>query len=250
MNTKFSLTCFLVLIFAIFACKEDDVPVLTGDVKGKVSLFDSYGYALEDKSGVQVQLTGEDVFMEGSTNAAGRYSFKDLPFGNYRINLIKENYIESILDFRLSHVGGEAATITNHTLNEIPEYSFVIDSITYDGYNELSFYLKAPEVDRPIEGTVYIHSFFSHSPNVSFESYDNSIVSRAYQQSGSNIFTQHWWFPWGSNNFLNDYTDTVYCRVYPQTYFDDMWPEYPLGPNKVIPETLGKPSEVFAMPLD
>lgn len=250
MKSKSLLTGFLALTFAILACKEEEVPILTGDVKGKVSLFDGYGYALEDQSGVQVQLSGNDIIMEGATDAAGRYSFEDLPIGNYRINLIKENYIESILDFHLSHVGGDAPTLTNQTLNEVPEYRYAIDSITYGGYHELSLYLKATEANRPIQGTVYIHSFFSHSSNVTYENYDNNLVSRAYHESGSDIFVQHWQLPWGANDFINDYTDTVYCRVYPQTYFDEMWPEYPSGPSKVIPETLGNPSEVYAMPLD
>jgi len=251
MKNKLLPTCFFIVIFAFSACEENNAPILTGDVDGSVSVFDGYGYSLPDRSGVQVQLTGEDVVMEGATDEDGRYSFEDIPFGNYRINLVKENYIEGVLDFRLSHAGGDAPTRTSQVLNEIPEYGLAIDSIIYNGYNTLFFYLKAAEADTSIvSSSIYVNCFFSESPDVSYENYDHSFIGVIYNQSANNVFEMQWTWWYGSDNFLNDYTGTLYCRVYPQTYFYEMWPEDDSSPYDVIPETLGKPSEVFSFDVD
>ena len=88
----------------------------------RVSLIDGYGFPVSDKSGVQVQLTGEDTELETTTDSDGRYIFQDIPFGNYHINLIRENYVEKDLNFSFGHIGGDAPTAISQVMNEIPEY--------------------------------------------------------------------------------------------------------------------------------
>lgn len=255
MKIKLLYICFFVGVGAFFACKKDEVPILKGDVKGIVSLNDCYGYALQDKSGVQVQLSNETVFMEQFTDAEGRYLFEDLPFGNYRINLIKENYIESIQDFRFRHVGGAAATLTSQTMNQIPEFWFGIDSLAYNGSFKLNIYLQAYEVNKPFATNIsppihYIHVFFSQSPDVSAENFTNSFIEFLPDYSPIDLYDINWVWWGGWYNFLNDYTGTIYCRVYPQTNYEEMWFPNTSDPHDVMPETLGKPSEVFAFALD
>jgi hypothetical protein len=246
--------CYFLVIFPFIACKKDDVPTLTGDIKGLVSLIDCYGYALQDKSSVKVQLSNETIFMEALTDAEGRYSFEDLPFGKYRIHLVKENYIESILDFRLNHVGGAVPTMTSQTMNQIPEFWFGIDSLAYNGSYRLNIYLQAFEVNKPFATNQsppvhFIHCFFSQSPNVSAENYDNSFIDFLPDYSPINLYDIYWVWYGGWYNFLNDYTGTIYCRVYPQTSYQEMWFPNTSDPHEVRPETLGKPSEVFAFTL-
>jgi hypothetical protein len=253
MKIKFLRICLIAIPLTFFACKKEGGPVLKGDIKGIVSVIDGYGYSLGDKSNVKVQLSNDKLFMEDSTDKNGQYSFHDIPFGNYHINLIKENYIESILDFRLSHVGGEAPTITSQIIHEIPEYKYAIDSLTYyDVRNDLLFYLRAIDANKPISKSswFYVHFFFSQSPDVSFENYDNSFVTFIFSSPGNNIFNGDWWWWDVSYNFLNTYSGTIYCRVYPQVYYQEMWPGNDLGPWKVVHETLGKPSEVLSFTLD
>ena len=252
MKIKFLPFCFLTIAFAFYACKKDAVPVLKGDIKGIVSIFDGYGYSLQDRSKVKVQLSSDKLFLEDSTDTNGQYSFKDIPFGNYRINLIRENYIESILDFRLSHVGGEAPTITSQTMYEIPEYKYAIDSLTYNGSSRLLFYLKAIDATKSFSqgAYFYVHFFFSQSPDVSSENYDNSFVTFSFKGAGNNIFNGDWWWWDVSYNFLKTYSGPIYCRVYPQVPYHEMWPEYDLGPWSVVKESLGKPSEVLSFTLD
>lgn len=247
--------CFFAVIYTFFACKEDDVPVITGDIKGFVSLIDCYGFSSQDKSGIQVQLSNETIFMEEFADAEGRYLFEDLPFGNYRIHLIKENYIERKLDFRFNHVGGDVPTMTHQTMNQISEFWFGIDSLAYNGSYKLNIYLQAYEVNKPFASNIsppinYIHCFFSQSPDVSAQNYDDSFIKSLPDFSPSNLYNIYWVWYGGWYNFLNDYTGTIYCRVYPQTFYDEMWFPITSDPHEVRPETLGKPSEVFAFTLD
>ncbi len=100
----------IVILFAVIGCEEKDAPVLEGDIQGTVSLNDGYGFPVSDKSGVQVQLTGEDTELETITDSDGRYIFQAIPFGNYNINLTRDNYIEEDLNFSIGHIGGGAPT--------------------------------------------------------------------------------------------------------------------------------------------
>ncbi len=247
MKIKLLHIFLFLVIYGLFACKKNDVPILKGDIIGKVSLIDEYGNSLQDNSGVQVQLSSETVSEIEMTNVDGHYSFENIPFGNYHINLIRENYIESVLDFRLSHVGGDAPTITDQKMNQIPGYWFAIDSLAYDGFFKLNIYLQAFEVNKPMVNTLkYVHCFFSGSPDVSYENFDYSFIFFPTDYSQTNTYTINWVWWAGYYNFMNDYTGTVYCRVYPQTYFKEMWNLNNLNSPLILPETLGKPSEVFA----
>ncbi|MFW6371476.1 MAG: hypothetical protein ACOC10_09765 [Bacteroidota bacterium] len=241
---------FLAIFFNFAACNKDEAPVLTGDIKGTVTLTDKYGYQLEDKSGVQVQITAEELFEENVTDVDGRYSFENMPFGTYHINLIKENYFESILDFRLNHVGGDVPTLTSQFMTQLnQEYSFAIDSIIYEGF-QFNIYLHGIDMDKPIKSMRHIHFFFSESPDVSAENFNHSFIQFFYPLPGPNEYAVYWYWWDGYRNFLYDYSDTIYCRVYPQTYYQEMWSINPDGSKRVIPESLGKPSDVFAFTLD
>lgn len=251
MKIIYNYIFYIVLLLALFACDKDEIPVLTGDIKGSVALLDAYGYPKQDNSGVRLQFSGNDYFEEIITKADGRYSFKDMPYGTYQINLIKDNYIESILDFRLNHIGGNAPTITNQIMNQIPEYSFAIDSLALYGYHQLNIYLHGIDINKPFNNTRYLHFYFSDSPAVSAENFNHSYIQLLYNKRGSYEYTINWiWWESHSGYFIYDYSDTIYCRVYPQMYYEELWSIYPSGTNNAVPESLGKPSDVFAFTLD
>ena len=244
MNTK-SVLVFLVIILALIACEEKDAPVLEGDIHGRVSLVDGYGYSVSDRSGVQVQLIGENSELESTTDTDGRYIFQDIPFGNYHIKLIRENYVEKSLNFSLGHAGGGAPTVTNLVMLEIPEFSYGIDSMTYDAYSRFNIFMHSIGSTRAANSLLLVHFFFSHSPDVSCVNYESSFLDFIFDD-----VDLYWVFYGGYYNFLNDYTGTVYCRVYPQVQCDDIWYSNDAGPHTIYPETLGKPSEVFSFTVE
>jgi hypothetical protein len=246
MKTK-SFFFSIVILLAIIACEEKDAPVLKGEIHGKVSLNDGYGFSISDKSGVQVQLTGGDTELETTTDNEGRYIFQDIPFGNYHINLIRENYIEKDRNFSIGHIGGDApTTVISQVMNEIPEYYYGIDSMTYyPSYSNLNIYMHIIGATKAFEEytNFYVHCFFSQSPDVSCENYENSFM---WMASPAVYYT----FFYGYNRFLKEYTGTVYCRIYPQAYYTQIWSGATANPHPVYPETLGPPSEVFSFTVE
>lgn len=245
MKTK-SILFSIVIILALIACEEKDAPVLEGDIHGRVSLVDGYGYYVSDKSGVQVQLIGEYTELESTTDTEGRYMFQDIPFGNYHINLIRENYVAKSGNFSFGHVGGEAPTVTNLVMNGIPEFSYGIDSMMYDAHSHFNVYMHTIGSTRAANSLLLVHLFFSQSPDVSCVNYENSFIDFIF----SDDMDLYWVFYYGYYNFLNDYTGTVYCRVYPQINCDGIWYTPDAGPHPIFSETLGTPSEVFSFTVE
>jgi hypothetical protein len=221
------------------ACQKEDAAVLQGDIQGRVAVIDSYGFPVSDLSGVQVLLTGENTELETTTDSQGQYGFQNLPFGKYNIQYIKENYIQ-FQNSPFNHIGGDAATIHNMEMNEVPEYAYGIDSMVYY-QNAFVIYTHIIGATKPFKEftNYYVQCFFSQSPDVSSENFENSFMYIARP----NILYSFWY---GYNWFLNNYTGTVYCRIYAQTEYGSMWEGLDANPHSIYRETLGPPSEVFS----
>lgn len=247
MKTKSFFISF-VLLLVITACQEKDAPVLEGDIHGKVSMVDSYGFPISDYSGVQVQLTGENTELVTTTDSYGRYTFKGLPYGNYHINLIRENFISFNRNLSISHIGGVAPSSISQVMNEIPEYYYGIDSVTYYPSNlQFNIYMHTIGTTKAFAEytNFYINCFFSQSPDVSSENFEYSFMWLT-----SSHTSLRYTFRYGSKIFLNDYTGIVYCRIYPQTDYDSKWEAADPSPHPVYLETLGPPSEVFSFTVE
>jgi hypothetical protein len=91
----------------------------------------------------------------------------------------------------------------------------------------------------------YVHCFFSQSPDVSCENYENSFM---WITSSRTALYYTFWY--GYYNFLKEYTGTVYCRIYPQAYFNEIWNGATANPHPAYLETLGPPSEVFSFTVE
>ena len=247
MKTKF-IFFSIVILLAITACQEKDAPGLEGNIHGLVSMVDSYGFPISDKSGVHVQLTGTDTELETTTDSYGRYIFQDLPFGKYYINLIRENYVEEYRNFSIHHIGGDASTSISQVMREIPGYYYGIDSMACSTYRyNFNIYIHTFAATKAFAEytNFFVHCFFSQSPDVSCENFKISFIWDTYNNA------VHYTFFQGFYNFLNEYTGTVYCRIYPQTYYYDLWKDaFTANPQPVYPETLGPPSEVFSFTVE
>lgn len=244
MKTK-SFFFSIVILLAIIACEEKDAPVLEGDIHGTVSLNDAYGFPISDKSGVQVQLTGEDSELGTTTDNDGRYIFQGIPFGNYHINLIRENYVDEYRNFSIGHIGGDAPTSISQVMNEIPEYYYGIDSMMYDLFNfNIFIHILGTTKAFADYTNFFVHCFFSQSPDVSCENFEYSFI---WMTSHTAVYYMFWY---GSYNFLKEYNGTVYCRIYPQTYYQEIWGGVTADPHPIYPETLGPPSEVFSFTVE
>jgi hypothetical protein len=238
----------IVILFAVIGCEKKNAPVLEGDIQGRVSLNDGYGFPVSDKSGVQVQLTGEDTELETITDSDGRYIFQAIPFGNYNINLTRDKYIEEDRNFSIGHIGGGAPTSITQVMNEIPEYFYGIDSMTYcPSYSNFNIYMHPLGATKAFKDykNFYVHCFFSQSPDVSCENFEYSFMW--ITSSHTAIYYTFWY---GFPIFLKEYTGTVYCRIYPQAHYYEIWDGATTNPHPVYLETLGPPSEVFSFTVE
>ncbi len=236
---------YYLLILPLFSlsCGEKDVPVLKGDIQGAISLVDAYGYSLLDRSGVQVQLTGEDAELETFTDSYGRYNFHEIPAGNYLLKLTKEEYVEKTTNYIINHVGGEAATVINLFMVEVPKFHYGIDSMKYHG-SFLDIYYHIIGATKTFVNFNYLHFFFSHSPDVSCFNHEHSFMFWNNEHVINWVFYDSWY------NFLPEYTGIVYCRVYPQADCDVKFYANINEPHPIYPETLGPPSEVFSFTVE
>jgi hypothetical protein len=244
MKTKSAVLSF-VLFLTIISCEKNDAPVLEGDIHGRVSLIDAYGYSVTDISGVQVQLAGEKTELETTTNPYGEYMFQDVPYGNYQIKLVRENYVEQYLNYSFGHIGGDAPTVVTQIMHEVPDFRYEIDSMSYAGYH-FNVYMHIVGATKTFTNSyLLVHCFLSQSPDVSCYKYENSFIDFIFGE-----YDIYWTFWSGYYNFLENFSGTLYCRVYPQIYCNDIWySNGTAGPHPILPETLGPPSDVFAFPV-
>lgn len=97
---------------------------------GKITVYNQDLTTSSDNSGVQVSLyKGENSFGTTVTDSRGLYRFKDQEYGKYRIDLGKENYIESENYYTFNHIGGYSPTLKDGSVYKIPDYILTIDSV-------------------------------------------------------------------------------------------------------------------------
>lgn len=251
MEKKILFACLVAAVISFSACKnDDDEPVITGDINGTISILDGYGYSIPDVSNVQVELSNESTFLIRKTGTGGQYTFEGVPQGDYRIHLEKVNFVESVLDFQISHAGGTVPTVTSQVLNEIPEYKYVIDSFAYKG-DILYYDVEVIEATKLIlNSPIYANCFFSKSPDVTSKKFEHAFITELYPATGDYLFSGSWSWWNADNNILKDYTGTIYCRFYIQTYYKEIYPLNGTVLYDLRPETLGKPSNVFSFTLE
>src|SRR6266542_3964857 len=87
----YSILSFAFLAF-VFGCKnsQPSASLPTGDLKGTVSLIDSHGREVADRSGVLIQAEGTS-FQTISDNAVN-WIIHDLPTQTYSISFSKSGY--------------------------------------------------------------------------------------------------------------------------------------------------------------
>src|SRR5664279_1984351 len=100
---KIIVLCALVLLFE--SCKDKEL--LTGDIIGRITVYNQDLTASADNSGVAVSLNRDKTLMETKiTDIRGQYRFENVPYGRYSIDLIKENYVKPAINYTFNHVGG------------------------------------------------------------------------------------------------------------------------------------------------
>ncbi|MGD0756221.1 MAG: hypothetical protein ABR927_14300 [Bacteroidales bacterium] len=229
------LFCILTLI--LFGCKKDK-ELLTGDIMGKITVYNQDLTNSSDNSGVQVSLyTDAALLSTNLTDMHGIYRFENMKYGKYRIDLQKENYIESEDSYTFNHIGGYSPTLKDGSIYEIPDYNLTIDSIkVLSSVGELLVYLKI-DGDTIIPFPYYILvGYYGNTEDVSSDNYSglvSGIVSNWSLASSYKAPAVIY------DIYMNLPPGIIYIRFYLLTQGQTIY--HPI--NK---EALGKPSNVIS----
>jgi len=173
MKKFFGFYALLMITLGLISCDNDksevEIPMPSGDIIGKVMLYDIFEKEVSDKSAVTVEaLTGGQKFTT-TTNSAGEFSFSKVPQGDYIINFHKENFM-GFDSLRFEHQN-EVDSLFFAQLAEVPKGSTFINEINVDNPFNAEHPLVFPSITAEVESEEWILSsrwiFFSTDPNVS-----------------------------------------------------------------------------------
>jgi hypothetical protein len=235
MNKQKYIPLIILLFFmVVFTGCTPDEELLTGDITGRITATDENGY-LVDPNEISVTLENESLSFQEITDSDGRYTFKNIPMGNYDVTIEKEGYVPSERNFLIQHIGGFSPTCENFGVLEIPGFSLNIDSIKieYKTYHDdliifgnISNMSGEPKLGYSLR--VYLHT----SSDVSATNYTEKIYDYILSSS---ITGDNFQFPVEAPDFYQP-GDTVYFRIYPIALVSDWYSR---------DDILGPPSEVF-----
>jgi hypothetical protein len=227
----------LILLSFLGGCREEK-EVQTGDITGKIVVYNQDESPSSDNSGVQVNLFSDSTLLSSTiTNSVGLYRFENIIYGKYRIELLKENYLGPAKGYSVFHIGGYSPTIMDGRVYETPDYTLTIDSIDlHASSNRLYLYLKI-NGDTLLPFLNYqLVAYCSTSQDPSMDNYSFMISGFVYRvleytPGGNGFMEQNIWQ-------LNT-PDTFYLRFYLLSYACDAQAQFN---NK----GLGKPSNVVS----
>lgn len=120
---------FYMLVIVFAGCHKEK-ELLTGDVMGKITIYNQDLTASSDNSGVEVSLYSNSSLLETKvTDEQGMYRFENISYGKYSIDLQRNNYVKPSANYYFNHIGGYSPSIFDGSLYQIPDYILTIDSV-------------------------------------------------------------------------------------------------------------------------
>lgn len=186
--------------------KNKENKYFQGNIVGFVKLTNEIGNEIDDKSGVNVSIDGLANTM---TNNNGRFEFKNVPAGTYKLIYDKPGY-GSHKRFSYQFIGGNVpALLDETTLYELPNIEIQSLDISFkDDRINISGIISDTRAYR-------FHVFFNNSSDVSNLNYDYSF----FTSRSSGTITQ---FSNSIDVFDTPYTkgDKIYLVIYFYNYHD------------------------------
>jgi len=231
---------YIILFIALLlSCKEKS-EILSGDITGKINITEQDQSPAPDNSGVETILYDYDGNHISSflTESSGNYTFRDIPYGRYSIELEKQGYLQSNeIPSAIFQIGGYSPTLKDFDIYEVPKYEISVDSVRTDSLNYYIYlYLKVDgNKEIPFFYNVLV-AYYGTDPDVSYENYSGmatGVVGNLWP-----LYKE----PYNAKiyDFYTDLTGPIYMRVYLLTIGQSTY-KRPFNPA-----ALGKPSNVFS----
>jgi len=238
----------IIAALSLLASCTKEAELITGRITGRMTIYDQTYNTLSDRSGIEVTLLGLDsIAGTGITDSNGGYTFNNVPYGKYRMNLRKDGYIQQWNPPFIYHIGGGSPTYSNLSIFEIPFYELSLDSIGFNSDSgDLIIYLKF-NGDTVIIRNSYGYRFIAYagdSPDVSKDKYITMGKGLLRDYYGYHLTPKVAVFGRISNyefypRISDAITGTVYLRIYPLANGQGY------GTTQFYKEALGKPSNVI-----
>jgi hypothetical protein len=238
-DNKIIVFTFFILLLNIACEKETDYEVLSGQLIGYVTLYDTDRTKLSDNSGVEVIIEGSNPQIKASTDEDGQFIIDNLKSGIYNIVFNKESYCQhKIISYQF--VGGnKPATIYQTSLYS--QSNLQIDSLKITDLERqytVEFMVNAKVSSQKENLSSYCRYYLSDEPDISYKNYISTDI--AYSFSGNEDISFYLQidtlkFPIGSE---------LYVIMYPASETYQYYTDINTG-NKIYTSiNINKPSEV------
>jgi hypothetical protein len=233
---KILVICIMVIISA--GCHKDK-ELLTGDIMGKIRVYNQDLTASSDNSGVQVSLYSDKTLLETTlSDTRGQYRFENISYGKYSIDLQKDKYIKAGANYTFNHIGGYSPSLFDGSVYEIPDYTLTIDSVKVkSSEGELLVYLKIDGNDAIPFSFYDLIGYCGNDPTVSKDNY--SFIVTGIVANSFSLYPYTYYDADGVIYYMNRNIspDTIYIRFYLLTFGQSIY-------YSINKESLGKPSNV------
>lgn len=213
--------------------KEKDMGLIKGDVIGKISLVNQYGYDEINGIGTTITVTNQTITHSTNTDASGYFKFEDLPFGTYSIQLTHQGYLNNRVG-KINHIGGNTPTINNLYMNQIPTFTLQLDSLVKDKIENYALIGKIPDLEQKPKFGFPFTCFLSNRADVSKDNYIDRTNLYGLLTTQQNIEII---FPYFQVYLNTGKYDTVFIRLYPlaqNQYFYQYSDSYLGAPSNVL----------------
>ncbi|MEA1899021.1 MAG: carboxypeptidase-like regulatory domain-containing protein [Bacteroidota bacterium] len=243
-NNKILVFTFFILLLNVACEKETEYEVLSGQLIGYVTLYDSDRTKLSDSGGVEVIVEGSNPQIKASTDEDGQFKIDNLKSGIYNIVFNKEGYCQhKIISYQF--VGGnKPSTIYQTALYS--QSNFQIDSLKITDLERqytVEFMVNAKISNQKENLSSYCRYYLSNEPDISYKKYISTDI--AYRFSGDEdisfyIRIDTLKFPIGSE---------LYLIMYPTSETYQNYTDINTG-NKIYTSiNSNKPSEVATITI-
>ena len=213
------LSIALLAILGITSCSKDESPspnpTTKGNISGSVFLYDE-GTTQIDNSNMAVTAKGTTPEISAVTDANGKFSLLDVPFGTYTIVYEKSGY-GTYKNFNIEHTTNSTAITNIPSLGKVSTTQITKLEATVNGNNVILSVTTNPAGSNG--NTRYIRYFLSSNSNVSNENYTyfspawvSQINPKEITLSSNDLSSVG--FPSGSTVFVKVYGDSFWSNLY------------------------------------
>lgn len=231
-----SLFC---LAFFFMGCngKEDEPSsvVTSEDITGGVNLYDEGIGFMSNHSGMTVTVEGLQPAISATTDAAGRFTLANVPFGTYNLVYTKSGYgTFKLVNLSHTNTGGATFISLTNSLGQLSTTAVTALSASLVNGNIVISTTVTPSAS--LANTRYLRYFYSTSSSVSntnYMKYSDGMIAQInpYLQTRSHADFVAMGFPTGT---------TVYVKVYGDSFWSNSYLDN--ATNKMVFPNLGTTS--------